>query len=127
MTNCGQITFCAPGKICPTAIRQYRLSPFREIIMLIPAIRYRGLELSAYARQVFLPVDTPYAMGPRRYSSVVSLDSSVPPRDSSIHRYSTVFVGTAPVDADTAIALAMRFGRDIIDGKIKAHAFIESD
>ena len=89
--------------------------------MIIPTATYNGHELRAYARQQFPPFDDPYAKGARRFSSVVRIDT-VPPNDADARRYATVFETVSPASFDDAIDLAMKFGKDIIDGKVQATA-----
>ncbi|WP_035553076.1 MULTISPECIES: hypothetical protein [Burkholderiaceae] len=87
--------------------------------MTIPTTQYKGYELRAYTHQAFPPFDDPYAQGPRRFSSVVRIDAN-PPTDIEARRFSTVFDGVPPSNPDAAIALAMQFGKDIVDGKVQA-------
>lgn len=87
--------------------------------MIIPTIEYRGYELRAYSRQVFPPYGDPFAKGPRRFSSIVRIDT-IPSRGASARRYSMLFTGANPTRAGDAIDLAMRYGKDIIDGNVQA-------
>jgi hypothetical protein len=86
--------------------------------MPIPTIVYKAHELRAYSSQVFPPFRDPFAKGPRRFSSVVRIDT-VPADDAGVKRYSTAFVGDDPARADEALDLALEFGKDIVDGKVQ--------
>jgi hypothetical protein len=87
--------------------------------MSIPTIEYRGYELRAYSRQEFPLHRDPYAKGPRQFSSIVTIDP-IPPTGVKAARYSTVFGTASPTNTDDAVDLAMRYGKDIIDGKVQA-------
>ncbi len=91
--------------------------------MMIPTVAYKGHELRAYASQQFPPFGDPYAKGPRRYSSVVRIDT-VPSTETETEarRYTTVFDAASPATFNDAIDLAMQFGKDIVDGKVQAAA-----
>ncbi len=87
--------------------------------MTIPTIEYRGYELRAYSQQEFPLHRDPYAKGPRRFSSVVRIDTGQP-SEGRARRYATLFATTSPTTAGAAIDLAMQYGKDIVDGKIQA-------
>jgi hypothetical protein len=87
--------------------------------MTIPTIEYRGYELRAYSHPEFPLHRDPYAKGPRRFSSVVTVDP-IPSAGAKLRRYSTLFGGTGPTTASDAVELAMQFGKDIVDGKAQA-------
>lgn len=87
--------------------------------MIIPTIEYKGYELRAYSRQEFPLHRDPYAKGPRKFSSVVRIDT-VRPTEGSVRRYTTLFATASPVTAGAATDLAMQYGKDIVDGKIQA-------
>ncbi|MFL9993253.1 hypothetical protein SAMN05444172_5361 [Burkholderia sp. GAS332] len=89
--------------------------------MAIPTTLYKGHELRAYARQQFPLFGDPYAKGPRRFSSVVRIDT-VPSSETEARRYTTVFDAVSPSTFNDAIDLAMQFGKDIVDGKVQAAA-----
>jgi hypothetical protein len=85
--------------------------------MAIHTIEYSGYELRAYSQKVFPTYHDPYASGPKRFSSVVQIDS-VPSRGG--RRYATRFSGANPANAEDAINLALQYGKDILDGKVQA-------
>jgi hypothetical protein len=87
--------------------------------MTIPTIEYRGYELRAYSHQEFPLHRDPYAKGPRRFSSVVRIDT-IQPGAATARRYATLFTTASPTTAGDAIDLAMQYGKDIVDGKIQA-------
>jgi hypothetical protein len=89
--------------------------------MTIPTIEYRGYELRAYSHQEFPLHRDPYAKGPRRFSSVVRIDS-IQPGEAKARRYATSFPAAIPTSAGEAIDLAMQYGKDIVDGKIQTSA-----
>ena len=88
--------------------------------MTISTIEYRGYELRAYSHQEFPLHRDPYASGPREFSSVVRIES-IQPCNGKPRRYGTVFAGTSPSNDSDAIDLAMKYGRDIVDGKVQAN------
>lgn len=87
--------------------------------MIIPTIEYRGYELRAYSQQEFPLHRDPYAKGPRRFSSVVRIDTDQA-SEGRARRYATLFATASPTTAGAAIDLAMQYGKDIVDGKIQA-------
>ena len=87
--------------------------------MAIPIIEYKGHELRAYSRHVFPPHGDPFAKGPRRFSSVVRIDS-IPSTGAEPRRYATQFAAADPTGSVDALNLAMQYGKDIIDGKVEA-------
>jgi hypothetical protein len=87
--------------------------------MTIPTIEYRGYELRAYSHQVFPLHRDPYAKGPRQFSSVVRIDTT-PSSEVKARRYATLFDAVSPATVGAAIDVAMQYGTDIIDGKVKA-------
>lgn len=56
-----------------------------------------------------------------RCSSVVRIHS-IPSNEADARRYSTGFGTVSPVTFGDAIDLCMRFGKDIVDGKVQAAA-----
>jgi hypothetical protein len=106
---------------------QWYSSPFTErLIMTIPAIEYRGYELRAYFYQKFpshrdLYAKGPRAKGPRRFSSVVRIDT-IKPGETKAKRYATLFITASPTTAADAIDLAMQYSNDIVDGNVQASA-----
>jgi hypothetical protein len=87
--------------------------------MIIPTIEYKGYELRAYSHQEFPLHRDPYAKGPRKFTSVVRIDT-VRPSQGDARRYTTVFATANPTTSDEAIDLAMQYGKDVIDSKIHA-------
>ncbi|GGD91236.1 hypothetical protein [Caballeronia grimmiae] len=87
--------------------------------MTIPTIEYRGYELGAYSHQVFPLHRDPYAKGPRQFSSFVRIDT-IPSSEAKARRYATLFDVVSPATMGAAIDLAMQYGKDIVDGKVKA-------
>lgn len=83
--------------------------------MIIPTATYKGHEL----HQQFPPVGDPHAKGARHFSSVMQIDA-IPPSEADARRYSTVFDTVSPATFGDAIDLAMKFGEDIVDGKLQA-------
>lgn len=90
----------------------------QERIMTIPTIEYKGYELHAYTQKVFPTYHDPYANGPKRYSAIVKIDT-IP--SSGERRYSIPSNGAAPATASDAIDRAMQYGKDIVDGTVKAN------
>ncbi|MFM0480752.1 hypothetical protein PQQ81_09500 [Paraburkholderia strydomiana] len=87
--------------------------------MSIPTIEYRGYELRAYSHQVLPLHRDPYAKGPRQFSSFVRIDT-IPSSEVKARRYATLLAAVSPATAGAAIDLAMQYGKDIVDGKVKA-------
>ncbi|MBZ5788723.1 hypothetical protein K8353_01235 [Burkholderia contaminans] len=85
--------------------------------MTIPTPEYRGHELRVYSQMLFPPFGDPHAPGPKRFGSIVHIDT-VPATAAAAPRYSTIFEHGAPQTAALALDLAMQFGKDIVDGKI---------
>jgi hypothetical protein len=85
--------------------------------MIIPTLEYHGHELRAYSQSLFPPFADPHAPGPKRFGSIVRIDT-IPATSAIAPRYSTVFLNGAPQTAALALDLAMQFGMDIVDGKI---------
>jgi hypothetical protein len=85
--------------------------------MAIPVIEYKGFELRSYSHQSFPTFHDPYASGAKRFSSTVRIDT-IPTREDSAERYSTVYASADPATAADALGLAMQYGKDIIDKKI---------
>ncbi|UXU89653.1 hypothetical protein [Burkholderia sp. S-53] len=89
--------------------------------MTIPALEYRGRELRFYSQALFPPFGNPHAPGPKRFGSIVRIDT-IPATSATAPRYSTIFEHGAPQTAALVLDLAMQFGKDIVDGKIAAVA-----
>jgi hypothetical protein len=87
--------------------------------MTIPTIEYSGYEPRADSHQEFPLHRDPYAKGPRRFSSVVRIDT-IQPREAEVRRYATLFVTASPTTARDTVDLAMQYGKDIVDGKVQA-------
>jgi hypothetical protein len=87
--------------------------------MSIPTIEYKGFMLSAYSKKLFPTYHDPYASGPKRFSSVVMIDT-IPSSGICARRYSTVFPDNYPTRSSDAIDLALQYGKDILDGKAQA-------
>ncbi|MFC7514732.1 hypothetical protein ACFQUU_06940 [Herbaspirillum sp. GCM10030257] len=87
--------------------------------MTIPTMQYRGHELRAYSTQVYPLYRDPYAGGTKQFSAVVRIDT-MPLSDEHAHRYAVLFDQTVPSSADDAISCAIQYGKDIIDGKVRA-------
>jgi len=85
--------------------------------MKTPMIEYKGHVLHAYHEQVFPTYHDPYASGAKRFSAVVRIDT-VPFAAEEGRRYDVAVDGVAPDTALAATDLAMRYGREIIDGRI---------
>jgi hypothetical protein len=60
-----------------------------------------------------------YAKGQRQFSCIVRVDP-IPATGVKAGRYSTLFGTASPTNEDDAVDLAMQYGKDIIDGKVKA-------
>jgi hypothetical protein len=88
------------------------------VIMNISIMRYKGYEFRAYFQQTYPTLHDPYVTGPRRYSSIVRIDT-VPSGIDSVRRYATPVVGESPTRAVDAIEQAMQYAKDIVDGKVK--------
>jgi hypothetical protein len=84
--------------------------------MTIPSTEYKNHILHAYAQKVFPTFHDPYASGAKQFSCVVRIDAS-PPDDSVSQRYAVPADGKFPATSMDALALAFRYGEDIIDGK----------
>jgi hypothetical protein len=89
--------------------------------MAIPIVEYRGYELRAYSQQIFPPHGDPFAKGEKRFSAIVQIDA-VPADAATSKRYSPVLKGAETASPEAAIEVAMRYGRDIIDGKVQEGA-----
>lgn len=87
--------------------------------MTIPTIEYRGYVLRAYSQKLFPTYHDPYASGPKKFSSVVFIDS-IPPHGDSARRYATPSPAVCPANRGDAIDLAMQYGKSIIDGQVQA-------
>ncbi|MBU9278497.1 MULTISPECIES: hypothetical protein [Burkholderia] len=85
--------------------------------MTIPTIDYRGHELRAYSQCLFPPFGDPHSPGPRRFGSIVRIDT-IPPTSAPAVRYRTIFANGEPSTEERALDDAMQFGKDIVDGKI---------
>lgn len=85
--------------------------------MTIQTSEYKGFVLSAYSHKTFPTHHDPYAHGPKKFSSIVRIDS-LPPVQIRPQRYAVVFADPAPSTSSDAIDLAMQYGRNIIDGKV---------
>jgi hypothetical protein len=85
--------------------------------MPIPSTEYRNHELRAYAYQEFPTHHNPFALGARRFTSVVRVSDLVD-NDANASRYLVPAEGHEPPSAEDAIALAMEYGRNIVDGKV---------
>jgi hypothetical protein len=103
------------------ASQHRRSASFQEHIMTIPTMQYRGHELRAYSNQIYPLYRDPYAGGPKQFSAVVRIDT-VPQSDEHGHRYTVLFDQTIPSSADDATSCALQYGKDIIDGKVRAIA-----
>jgi hypothetical protein len=88
--------------------------------MTIPTTEYKGFEMRAYSQMLYPDHNNPYGSGPRKFSSVVSIDT-IPASGDGSRRYGTDFHGAYPAVKDDAINLAMEYGRNIIDGKVQSH------
>jgi hypothetical protein len=87
--------------------------------MTIPTIEYKGYELRACSHQEFPLHRDPYAEGPRKFSSVVRIDT-IASSEIKARRYATLFATASPTTAGDAIDLAMQYGKDIVDGNVQA-------
>lgn len=87
--------------------------------MTIPTIEYRGYVLRAYSQKVFPTYHDPYAGGPKKFSSVVHIDT-VPSSGTGAHRYATPSATVCPASSSDAIDMAMEYGKSIIDGKVES-------
>jgi hypothetical protein len=87
--------------------------------MTIPTIEYRGYVLRAYSQKLFPTYHDPYAGGPKKFSSVVSIDT-IPSSGISGRRYATPSAAVCPANSSDAIDLAMQYGKSIIDGRVHA-------
>lgn len=87
--------------------------------MTIPTTEYKGFELRAYSHKLYPDHNNPYGGGPRKFSSVVAIDT-IPSSGDYARRYATEFEGAYPSVFSDAIEKAMEYGRNIIDGKIRA-------
>jgi hypothetical protein len=86
--------------------------------MTIATVEYKGHEISAYSHQIFPPHRDPYAKGPKAFSSFVRIDT-IPSREIKTRRYAASSSELDPTTIDDAIDVAIQYGKDIIDGKIK--------
>jgi hypothetical protein len=86
--------------------------------MTIRTSEYKGFLLSAYSTKTFPTHHDPYASGPKQFSSIVRIES-LPPVQIKPQRYATFFTDTAPQSSSAAMDLAMQYGRNIIDGKVR--------
>jgi hypothetical protein len=88
--------------------------------MTIATIEYRGYELRAYSHQAFPLHRDPYAKGARRFSSVVRIEN-MQPSNAKPRRYQTVYAETDPTNGIDAIDLAIQYGKDIVDRKVRGN------
>jgi hypothetical protein len=54
--------------------------------------------------------------------SAVRIDATQP-GEAKVRRYATLFAGASLTSAGDATDLAIRFGQDIVDGKVQASRF----
>ncbi len=85
--------------------------------MTIPTLEYRGYELRAHARKLAPPFGDLLAPGPRRFTSIVRIDTR-PPTSALATRYTTLRHDDAPQTEQAALDPAIEFGKAIVDGKI---------
>ncbi|TFW08123.1 hypothetical protein E4K72_08170 [Oxalobacteraceae bacterium OM1] len=89
--------------------------------MSIPSTEYRGYELRAYFEKIFPTCHDPYARGAKEFTSVVMIDT-IPPTPGLSRRYVTIFHDRYPGTPEEAIAMAMQFGKGIVDGHVNARS-----
>jgi hypothetical protein len=65
------------------------------------------------------PHRDPYAKGPRQFSSFVRIDT-IPSDEVKARRHATLSGASSPATMDDAIGIAMQYGKDIVDGKVRA-------
>nr|WP_232239140.1 hypothetical protein [Burkholderia oklahomensis] len=69
--------------------------------MTIPTLEYHGHELRAYSQILFPPFGDPHTPGPKRFGSIVRIDT-IPATSATAPCYSTIFQNgarTRPGDA----------------------------
>jgi hypothetical protein len=95
--------------------------PLMGISTTIPTLRYKWPEIRAYSAQEFPTYHDPFAMGARRFSAVITIES-LPPAAAAHHRYAVEFGDREPSSAVDAVDRAMQFGKDILDETVSPDA-----